>query len=159
MATITSTLKSATGNSQRGRNPYMVENTIDLTAQAISSTAGDVVQAITVPANTKILAAGFQVVNSGTMNSGTNATATLGTADADEYVTAFDIDGASDGAYAPSVTVSADVVLSTADTLDLTFAGDGSTYTAGKIRVYAVMMDVSEIGDTSADEVDRDTLA
>ncbi len=159
MATITSTLKSATGNSQRGRNPYMVENTIDLTAQAISSTAGDVVQAITVPANTKILAAGFQVVNSATMNSGTNATATLGTADADEYVTAFDIDGASDGAYAPSVTVSADVVLSTADTLDLTFAGDGSTYTAGKIRVYAVMMDVSEIGDTSADEVDRDTLA
>ncbi len=125
MATITSTLKSATGNSQRGRNPYMVENTIDLTAQAISSTAGDVVQAITVPANTKILAAGFQVVNSATMNSGTNATATLGTADADEYVTAFDIDGASDGAYAPSVTVSADVVLSTADTLDLTFAGDG----------------------------------
>ena len=159
MATITSTLKSATGNSQRGRNPYMVENTIDLTAQAISSTAGDVVQAITVPANTKILAAGFQVVNSATMNSGTNATATLGTADADEYVTAFDIDGASDGAYAPSVTVSADVVLSTADTLDLAFAGDGSTYTAGKIRVYAVMMDVSEIGDTSADEVDRDTLA
>ena len=159
MATITSTLNSATGNSQRGRNPYMVENTIDLTAQAISSTAGDVVQAITVPANTKILAAGFQVVNSATMNSGTNATATLGTADADEYVTAFDIDGASDGAYAPSVTVSADVVLSTADTLDLTFAGDGSTYTAGKIRVYAVMMDVSEIGDTSADEVDRDTLA
>ena len=159
MATITSTLKSATGNSQRGRNPYMVENTIDLTAQSISYTAGDVVQAITVPANTKILAAGFQVVNSATMNSGTNATATLGTADADEYVTAFDIDGASDGAYAPSVTVSADVVLSTADTLDLTFAGDGSTYTAGKIRVYAVMMDVSEIGDTSADEVDRDTLA
>ena len=159
MATITSTLKSATGNSQRGRNPYMVENTIDLTAQAISSTAGDVVQAITVPANTKILAAGFQVVNSATMNTGTNATATLGTADADEYVTAFDIDGAADGAYAPSVTVSADVVLSTADTLDLTFAGDGSTYTAGKIRVYAVMMDVSEIGDTSADEVDRDTLA
>tara|TARA_R100001510_G_scaffold41678_1_gene38058 strand:- start:558 stop:971 length:414 start_codon:yes stop_codon:yes gene_type:complete len=137
----------------------MVENTIDLTAQAISSTAGDVVQAITVPANTKILTAGFQVVNSATMNTGTNATATLGTADADEYVTAFDIDGAADGAYAPSVTVSADVVLSTADTLDLTFAGDGSTYTAGKIRVYAVMMDVSEIGDTSADEVDRDTLA
>jgi hypothetical protein len=159
MATITSTLKSATGNSQRGRNPYMVENTIDLTAQAISSTAGDVVQAITVPANTKILTAGFQVVNSATMNTGTNATATLGTADADEYVTAFDIDGAADGAYAPSVTVSADVVLSTADTLDLTFAGDGATYTAGKIRVYAVMMDVSEIGDTSADEVDRDTLA
>ena len=159
MATITSTLKAATGNSKRGRAPYMVENTIDLTAQAISSTGADVVQAITVPANTKIIAAGFQVVESATMNTGTNATATLGTVDADEYVTAFDIDGAADGAYAPSVTVSADLVSATADTLDLTFAGDGATYTAGKLRVYAVMMDVSEQGDTTANEVDRDTLA
>ena len=159
MATISTLLKPAHGSSKRGRSPYYVDMTIDLTAQAISSTGGDIVQCLTIPANTRVLHAGFQVVNSATMNSGTNATATLGTADADEYVTAFDIDGASDGAYAPSVTVSADVVLSTADTLDLTFAGDGSTYTAGKIRVYAVMMDVSEIGDTSADEVDRDTLA
>jgi hypothetical protein len=94
------------------------------------------------------------------MNTGTNATAILGTAvDDNEYVAAFDIDGASDGAYAPSATVAGDIVITTADTLDLTFAGDGATYTAGKIRVYAVMMDVSEIGDTSADEVDRDTLA
>jgi hypothetical protein len=160
MATITSVLKAATGSSARGRSPYMVENTIDLTAQAVSSTGGDVVQMITVPANTKIIAAGFQVVESATMNTGTNATAILGTAvDDNEYVAAFDIDGASDGAYAPSATVAGDIVITTADTLDLTFAGDGATYTAGKIRVYAVMMDVSEIGDTSADEVDRDTLA
>ena len=54
---------------------------------------------------------------------------------------------------------SADVTLATADTLDLTFAGDGATFTAGKIRVYAVMMDVSDQGDVSADEVDRDALA
>ena len=93
------------------------------------------------------------------MNTGTNATAKLGAADDDEFVTAFDIDGAADGAYAPSVTPSADVTLATADTLDLTFAGDGATYTAGKIRVYAVMMDVSDQGDVSADEVDRDALA
>ena len=45
------------------------------------------------------------------MNTGTNATITLGAADVDEYVTAFDIDGASDLAYAPSVTPSAEVVL------------------------------------------------
>ena len=74
----------------------------------------------------------------------------------DEYVTAFDIDGASDGAYAPSVTPSAEVVLATADTLDLVFAGDGATFTAGKLRVYALLMDVSEQGSTSLPEVDRD---
>ena len=84
MATITSLLLPAHGSSQRGRAPYMVQKTIDLTAQAISCTAGDVVQCITIPANTRVIHAGFQVVESATMNTGTNATATLGAADADE---------------------------------------------------------------------------
>ena len=159
MATITSLLLPATGNSNRGRMPYQVELIIDLTAQAIDCSAPDTVQCITLPANTHILHAGVQVVESATMNTGTNATITLGAADVDEYVTAFDIDGASDGAYAPSVTPSAEVVLATADTLDLVFAGDGATFTAGKLRVYALLMDVSEQGSTSAAEVDRDTLA
>ena len=159
MATITSLLLPATGNSNRGRMPYQVELIIDLTAQAIDCSSADVVQCITLPANTHILHAGVQVVESATMNTGTNATITLGAADVDEYVTAFDIDGASDLAYAPSVTPSAEVVLSSADTLDLTFAGSGATFSAGKLRVYALLMDVSEQGSTSADEVDRDTLA
>lgn len=155
MATITATLAPAMGNSQRGRNPYMVEQVVDLTANSIAP--GDVVQCITVPANTKIVAAGFQVTSSATMNTGTDATATLGTdADADEYVTAFDIDGAADGAYAPSVTVSADLVIGTADTLDLTLAGSGASFTAGEIRVYAIMMDVSALGEMEAAEVSRD---
>ena len=159
MAIITSLLKAATGNSQRGRNPYMVENTIDIVATTVDPSSGDVVQAITIPAGHKIMAAGVEVVESATMNTGTDATVTLGAADADEYVTAFDIDGAADGAYAPSATVAADVVLASADTLDLTFAGSGASFTAGKLRVYAVMMDVSTQGDTSANEVDRDALA
>jgi hypothetical protein len=159
MATITATLAPAMGNSQRGRNPYMVEQVIDLTANSINPN-GDVVQCITVPANTKIIAAGFQVTSSATQNTGTDATATLGTgADADEYVTAFDIDGAADGAYAPSVTVSADLVIGSADTLDLTLAGSGASFTAGEIRVFAVMMDVSSLGEMEAAEVDRDALA
>jgi hypothetical protein len=156
MATITATLAPAMGNSQRGRNPYMVEQVVDLTANSINPN-GDVVQCITVPANTKILAAGFQVTSSATMNTGTDATAALGTgADDNEYVTAFDIDGAADNAYAPSVTVSADVVLASADTLDLTLAGSGASFTAGEIRVYAVMMDVSALGEMEAAEVSRD---
>ena len=158
MATITSLLLPATGNSNRGRMPYQVELIIDLTAQAIDCSAPDTVQCITLPANTHILHAGVQVVESATMNTGTNATITLGAADVDEYVTAFDIDGASDLAYAPSVTPSAEVVLSSADTLDLVFAGDGATFSAGKLRVYALLMDVSEQGSTSAAEVARDNI-
>jgi hypothetical protein len=159
MATITSLLLPATGNTNRGRMPYQVELSIDLTAQAIDCSAPDTVQCITLPANTHIVHAGVQVVESATMNTGTNAAITLGAADVDEYVTAFDIDGASDLAYAPSVTPSAEVVLATADTLDLVFGGDGATFSAGKLRVYALLMDVSEQGSTSAVDVDRDYLA
>ena len=158
MATITSLLLPATGNTNRGRMPYQVELSIDLTAQAIDCSSTDIVQCITIPANTHIVHAGVQVVESATMNTGTNATITLGAADVDEYVTAFDIDGASDLAYAPSVTPSAEVVLATADTLDLVFGGDGATFTAGKLRVYALLMDVSEQGSTSAAEVARDAI-
>ena len=158
MATITVTLAPAHGSDSRGRQPYMVEQTIDLTANSIAP--GDVVQALTVPANTKIIAAGIQVTASATQNTGTDATAILGTAvDDNEYVAAFDIDGAADGAYAPSVAVAGDIVITSADTLDVTLAGSGASFTAGTLRVYAVMMDVSALGEMTANEVDRDTLA
>ena len=159
MATISSLLKPAHGSGGGGRQPYYLDMTIDLTAQAISSTAGDVVQCLTIPANTRVLHAGLQVVTSATMNTGTNATASLGAADADEFVATFDIDGAADGAYAPSATPAGDVTLTTADTLDVTFAGDGATYSAGKLRVYAVMLDVSDMGDMTANIAGRDMLA
>ncbi len=159
MATITATLANTHGSSSRGRQPYYVQQIVDLTANSINPN-GDVVQVLTIPANTKIIAAGFQVTESATQNTGTDATAILGTgADDNEYVAAFDIDGASDGAYAPSATVAADVVLASADTLDLTLAGGGASFTAGKIRVYAVLQDVSDIGEMEADEVGRDQLA
>ena len=159
MATITSLLLPAHGSSQRGRSPYLVQKTIDLTAQAIDCSSADVVQCLTIPADTRVIHAGVQVVESATQNTGTDATVTLGAADADEFVAAFDIDGAADGAYAPSATPAADVTLAAADTLDLTFAGSGATFTAGKLRVYAWMVDVSDQGDSSPTEVDRDALA
>ena len=87
MANITTLLKAASGNSQRGRNPYMVENTIDIVATTVDPSSADVVQAITIPAGHKIMAAGVEVVESATMNTGTDATVTLGAADPDEYVT------------------------------------------------------------------------
>jgi len=155
MATITATLAPAHGSSSRGRQAYMVEQTIDLTANSIAP--GDVVQALTVPANTKIITAGIQVTASATQNTGTDATATLGTAvDADEYVAASDVVGAAGGAIGPSAAVAGDVVITSADTLDVTLAGSGASFSAGTLRVYAVMMDVSALGEMTADEVSRD---
>ena len=142
MATLTTFLAPTRGAGNPSRKPYMIENTIDLTASAVDCSAGDIIQALTIPGDSVILWAGFQVVESATMNTGTNATATLGTAvDPDEYVTAFDIDGAADLAYAPTV------------------AQAGATFTAGKLRVFCMLMDVSEVGEHTAQTVDRDTLA
>jgi hypothetical protein len=161
MANITTLLKAASGNSQRGRNAFMVENTIDIVATTIDPSSGDTVQAITLPAGCKVLAAGVEVVESATMNTGTDATVSLGftVGDVDEFVATFDIDGAADGAYAPEIAIDGTTVTATDDTIDLLFAGTGASFTAGKLRVYAVMMDVSSQGDTSAQEVDRDALA
>jgi len=33
------------------------------------------------------------------------------------------------------------------------------TTTAGKVRVFAILMDCDDLGDMTANEVDRDTLA
>tara|TARA_R110000751_G_scaffold39691_1_gene93967 strand:+ start:20 stop:502 length:483 start_codon:yes stop_codon:yes gene_type:complete len=160
MATLTTFLAPTRGTGNPSRKPYMIENTVDLTASAVDASSGDIIQALTVPASTVILWAGFQVMESATMNTGTNATSTLGTAvDDNEYVAAFDIDGATDLVYAPTVAQAGVLVNPAADTLDLTIAGAGATFTAGKLRVFAMLMDVSELGVHTADEVDRDLLA
>ncbi len=160
MATLTTFLAPTRGAGNPSRKPYMIENTIDLTSSAIDCSSGDIVQALTVPGSTVILWTGMQVTESATQNTGTDATITLGTAvDPDEYITAFDIDGAADLAYAPTVAQAGVLVNASADTLDLTFAGSGASFTAGKLRVFAMLMDVSEVGDHTAQTVDRDTLA
>ena len=156
MANITAQLHPASGNSQRGRNPYYVDVTIDLTKNSIAP--GDTIQAITVPASTLILAAGFQVTESATMNASTDATAALGFTggDVDEFAAALDIDGASDGDYAPQVAIDGLALSTTGDTIDFVLAGSGASFTAGKLRAFAVMMDISDQGDMTADEVGRD---
>ena len=161
MANITAALKASSGNSQRGRNVYYVDNVIDLTANSINPATADTIQAITVPANTLVVAAGLQVVNSATMNTGTDATASLGFTggDVDEFVATFDIDGAADGAYAPQIAITGLTASTSDDTIDVLLAGTGTSFSAGKIRVYAMLMDISDQGDMSANEVDRDTLA
>ena len=160
MANITAHLHPASGNSKRGRGPYYVDVTIDLTKNSIAP--GDTIQAITVPANTLVMAAGFQVVESATMNTATDATAALGTTgtDPDEFAAALDIDGASDGDYAPQVAHTGLVLSSSAtETIDFVLTGSGASFTAGKLRAFALLLDISDQGDMTADEVDRDTLA
>ena len=130
-----------TGHPSNGRTPYMVENTIDVSA--INADAGaaqnDVIQCLDIPAETLIMEAGVEVITA----LSSSATIDLGITggDADRYV-----DGDTNAAGFSTLTATARVIVSSADTLDALIAGAASS--AGKIRVFAVLCDVSGIDET-----------
>ena len=130
-----------TGHPANGRTPYLVENTIDISAiNSSSGTAdGDIVQALDIPAETLIMEAGVEVI---TALSG-SATIDLGVtgADPDRYV-----DGDTNATGFSTLTNTARMISASADTLDALIAGAASS--AGKIRVFAVLCDVSGIDET-----------
>ena len=138
------------------RTPYLVENTIDVSQ--INSAAGtaqnDVLQCIDVPAETLIMAAGVEVLtacsSSVVIDIGVTGSS-AGFSDPDAFVDAYDATGA---AYAPRDVADAAPMLTckVADTIDALMAGAAST--AGKIRVWAVLCDISGV-----DETDRQSDA
>ena len=136
------------------RTPYLVENTIDVSAiNGDSGTAnGDILECIDIPAETLIMNAGVEVItacsSSTTIDIGVTGS-TAGFSDPDAYVDAYDATGA---AYAPRDVADAAPMLTikTADTIDALMAGAASS--AGKIRVWAVLCDLSGI-----DESDNNT--
>jgi len=160
MALGDNTLATARGNSQRGRNPYMVQTTLNF-ATALSDkgsalAAADVIPVIAVPAGTMILNAGAQVV---TATDATATTVDIGTGvDADVFVDGFNAKSAAD-TYADNAAAFQPLIATAADNIDVTIATLTGTLAAGKLRVWAILMDVTDAGEMAADEVDRDTLA
>jgi hypothetical protein len=160
MATISAYVQAEGNSGNPGKKPYFVEKEVDLVAVGADPSADDVIQVISIPANTMVLTAGLEVTEVAVQNTGTDATADLGVAaDDDEWVAAFDIDGASVGDYAPMAAAATPYVSGAAETLDVTVAGTGASFTAGKLRVFALLLDIDAIGDKSAQEVSRDYLA
>ena len=145
-----------TGHPSNGRTPYMVENTIDVSAVNgdSGSAQDDVLKCIDVPAETLVMAAGLEVLtacsSSVVIDIGVTGS-TAGFSDPDAYVDAYDATGA---AYAPRDVADAAPMLTckVADTIDALMAGAAST--AGKIRVWAVLCDISGV-----DETDRQSDA
>ena len=130
-----------TGHPANGRTPYLVENTIDISAiNSNSGTAdGDIVQALDIPAETLIMEAGIEVITA----LSSSATMDLGITggDVDRYV-----DGDTNATGYATLTATARVVVASADTLDILTAGADSS--AGKVRVWAVLCDVSGVDET-----------
>jgi hypothetical protein len=133
MALGDNTLRSAAGNSQRGRNPYMVQTTLNW-ATALSDKGS-------------ALAA----------TDGSTFTVDLGTGvDPDVFVDGFDATSAA-AVVAQNPAVYQPVMAVADDNIDVTIATlSGGAVTSGKFRVWAVMMDCTDMGDTSANEVARD---
>ena len=142
MATYDVTGKGGTtGHPANGRTPYLVENTIDISAiNSNSGTAdGDIVQALDIPAETLIMEAGVEVITA----LSSSATIDLGVtgADPDRYV-----DGDTNATGFSTLTATARQIVASADTLDALIAGAASS--VGKIRVFAVLCDVSGVDET-----------
>tara|TARA_R110001592_G_scaffold325245_1_gene605117 strand:- start:482 stop:967 length:486 start_codon:yes stop_codon:yes gene_type:complete len=161
MALGDNTLQAARGNTQRGRAPHMVQTVLNL-ATALSDkgsalAASDVIPVIAVPKGNMVLNAGIEV---DTASDGSTFTVDLGMVDADVFVDGFDATSAAavvaqnPAAYQPVMAV-AD------DNIDLTIATlSGGAVTTGKLRIWAVMMDCTDMGhDMTASLADRDYLA
>ena len=134
-----------TGHPSNGRTPYLVENTIDVSAVNGDSgtTSGDILYALDIPAETLIMEAGIEVLTALTSSVTMDIGITGG--DVDIYV-----DGDTNATGYGTLTATARHIASSADTLDILTGGANST--AGKVRIWAVMCDVSGI-----DESDNNT--
>jgi len=164
MATITTlsnAIGGATNPSRSLRNqPYMVENTINwasaVTAKGSALAAADVIEALQIPAQSIVLAAGFEVITAATGSCTVSLGVTGVTAAA--YVSAFAVtSSATAGTYATPATAGYPIVSQSADTLDLLLVTETTTLSAGSVRVFAVLIDASDrVGPAS---VDREQLA
>ncbi len=142
-----------TGHPSNGRVPYLVENTIDLSAirSDTGPDNGDVLQVLDIPAETLIMEAGIEVITA----LSSSATMDLGITggDVDIYV-----DGDTNATGYGTLTATARHIAASADTLDILIGGADSS--AGKIRVWAVMCDVSGVNETDTNtDSQHDTVS
>jgi hypothetical protein len=162
MALGDNTLQAARGNGERGRKPYLVSTVVDF-ATALSDkgsalAANDIIPAIAVKKGTCILNAGIEVDTLQT--AATALTLDLGTGvDADVFVDGFTATSAAAETYAQNAAAFQPVMCVADDNIDLKIATLTGTLSTGKYRVWAILMDCDDIGDMTANEVDRDTLA
>jgi hypothetical protein len=152
MATITS-LAQAGGATKATYNwaavPTLYSNVIDfaeaLTAKGSALASSDVIEAIRYPAGSVIHYAGIQTI---AVDDATTLTLDLGITggDVDGYVDGYDQAAAAAGDYALMIEDPTEREVNlTADSIDVLFATLTGTLTVGKIRVYALITDVTGI--------------
>jgi hypothetical protein len=153
MATVDLTGGQGTGEfmPSRQRGVHVVEKTFDV-AKLISDstitavTTGDVFQVIDVPAECYLLHAGAEVLTAFT---GTSPTCDIDFAAGDDLVDGGDISSAGYLAKGTNGHVDYTAVatfsnrITASDTIDVKLEFTGGTMSAGKMRVYAILADIS----------------
>lgn len=122
----------------------IVDFAVALTTKGSALAAADVIEAVDVPAQSVILAAGIEVLN---VVDATTLTVDLGvtTTEPDNFVDGFDLKAASAGDYAQAPAAYQPIVIgNTADTVDVLLATLTGTLTEGKIRVWVIYGDVDD---------------
>ena len=148
MATHAKTTGGTTGHPSTRRKPYWIENTID--NSLFDPAAADIIQCLNVPIESLVLAAGLEVLtassSSVTFDLGITGS-TAGHHDPDAFVDAYDATGAG---HAPmdATDAAAMLICKAADTIDILTAG--ATDTAGKVRVWALLCDISGSDETAS---------
>ena len=129
------------------KTPYLVERDIDvaeLVAKKGSAlAAADVIEAIKLPAQTALLAV---IVGKLEASNATTLTFDIGiSTDPDGYIDGYDAQAAAVGSVGTAVITPAPLnVVNAGDTVDITFATLTGTLTAGKFRVAALVVDVTD---------------
>jgi len=143
MATFDKTGKGGTtGHPANGRTPYLVENTIDMSASGFQPAANDIVQALDIPAESIVMNAGIEVLTA----SPSGVTLDMGDGDTvDIYVDGLDSTSTGYSAVHQDV-LSTGKIYASADTIDIKVLGAQDT--SGKVRAWAVVCDISGIDET-----------
>jgi hypothetical protein len=148
MTTLAKATGGTTGHVASRRKPYYVENTIDFSVD--DPAANDIVQFLNVPAETCVMAAGLEVLtvspSSVTLDLGWTATSGNLATDIDRFVDGHDSTAL--GIAAVAAATAGWVTYKAADTIDVKVLGAQDT--SGKIRVWAVMCDISGSDETAS---------
>ena len=142
MATHSKVTGGTAGHPSTRRRPYWVENTID--NSLFDPAANDVVQCLNIPAETFVINAGIEVLTA------TSSSVTLDVGDGgdvDRFIDGLDSTSTGHGAQVANAS-NVGHVYGTADTLDVKVLGAQDT--AGKIRVLAIICDVSGSDETAS---------
>lgn len=152
----------------QANNMYIVETTLDIAkfiANGYTMAAGDVFQAMEIPADSFVLFAGAEVT---TAFDGTTPTVDIDFAGGDDIVDGADVSSTgwcASGTNGQAMTVTTGAAstftqhVTTTDTIDVTLNAGAADVTEGVIRVVACVVTTEEKGRIYPTEVDRDQLA